>query len=150
NSDESRASRFACRASANFAKRLECGAFTAALVLPGAELRRCVEECFTFALTPAQAQSLTRPAATASHPTRRAGASAAGGRGTERENHLPPHTKTCDWICRTITRKTRAVRTLFLLPGGEGQDEGERHNHSRLGLRLNSSPHPKAVLKPRA
>ena len=30
-----------------------------------------------------------------------------------------------DWICRTLIRKTRSVRLLFLLPGGEGQDEGE-------------------------
>jgi hypothetical protein len=31
-----------------------------------------------------------------------------------------------DWICRTLIRKIRNVRLLFLLPGGEGQDEGDR------------------------
>jgi hypothetical protein len=30
-----------------------------------------------------------------------------------------------DWIGRTPIRKTSSVRGLFLLPGGEGQDEGE-------------------------
>ena len=29
-------------------------------------------------------------------------------------------------ICRTLARKTSSVRWPFLLPGGEGQDEGER------------------------
>ncbi len=28
-------------------------------------------------------------------------------------------------MCRTLIRKTKNVRLLFLLPGGEGQDEGE-------------------------
>jgi hypothetical protein len=30
-----------------------------------------------------------------------------------------------DWICRTPIRETSSVRWLFLLPRGEGQDEGE-------------------------
>jgi hypothetical protein len=30
------------------------------------------------------------------------------------------------WICRTHTRKTRSLRLLFFLLGGEGQNEGER------------------------
>ena len=32
--------------------------------------------------------------------------------------------KTCDWICRMVIRRTGNMRTLFLLPGGEGQVEG--------------------------
>jgi hypothetical protein len=31
-----------------------------------------------------------------------------------------PTAKARDWICRTLIRNTRAVRHLFLLPGGEG------------------------------
>jgi hypothetical protein len=50
----------------------------------------------------------------------------------EKENRSPSHAKTCDWICRTGIRKTKDGQWLFLLPGGEGQDEGERSNHSRL------------------
>ena len=34
----------------------------------------------------------------------------------------------CDWSCRTVIRNTRNGLRLFLLHGGEGQDEGERHN----------------------
>jgi hypothetical protein len=32
-----------------------------------------------------------------------------------------------DWIGRTPNRETSSVRLPFLLPGGEGQDEGESH-----------------------
>jgi len=46
--------------------------------------------------------------------------------------------KARDWICRTIIRNTRTVRPLFLLPGGEGQDEGDPRrilSHARLASR---------------
>jgi len=46
----------------------------------------------------------------------------------ERENHLPPLENSFDWICRTVSRKTRNVQMRFLLPGGEGQVEGGRKN----------------------
>ena len=41
----------------------------------------------------------------------------------------------CGWICGAVIRKTRDGQRLFLLPGGEGQDEGERHTNlpGRLG-----------------
>jgi hypothetical protein len=42
----------------------------------------------------------------------------------ERENPSPSPSKTCDWICRTALRKSLGVRSLFPLPGGEGQGEG--------------------------
>jgi len=43
-----------------------------------------------------------------------------------------------DWFCRTFIRKTRNVRLLFLLPGGEGQDEGGQNTISIL---LFAHPH---------
>jgi hypothetical protein len=67
---------------------------------------------------PGQTQSLTRPAATLSHPM---------GEGLERENCSPFLVKTYDWICRTVIRKTRNAQLLFPLLGGEGQGEGGRN-----------------------
>ena len=51
----------ASRASADLEKRLDCGAFTAALVPPGAELGRCVDKCFTVPIIPPLTRS--RPSA---------------------------------------------------------------------------------------
>ena len=43
----------------------------------------------------------------------------------ERENRSPSHSNTCDWICGADIRKTRRTQSLFPLPQGEGQGEGE-------------------------
>src|SRR5580658_455076 len=45
-----------------------------------------------------------------------------------------------DWICRTCIRKTRDQRLLFLLPGGEGQDEGEPKNTLPISFAFPASP----------
>ena len=52
----------------------------------------------------------------------------------ERENRLQPLSKTCDWICRTRTRKTETPRSLFPLPEGEGQGEGKRDRQISLSV----------------
>src|SRR6266571_3002120 len=35
----------------------------------------------------------------------------------EKENRSPPHSKTCDWICRTAIGKAEDGQRLFLLLG---------------------------------
>ena len=44
----------------------------------------------------------------------------------ESGNRSPSHWNSRDWIWQSGIRKTRNAQRLFLLPGGEGQDEGER------------------------
>jgi hypothetical protein len=43
-----------------------------------------------------------------------------------------------DWICRTTFRKTKSAQSLFLLPGGEGQDEG---GQNIISILLFTHPH---------
>jgi len=43
----------------------------------------------------------------------------------ERENSRPSLSKTHGWIRRTVILESRIARTLFPLPGGEVQGEGE-------------------------
>src|SRR6185369_8583374 len=45
-----------------------------------------------------------------------------------RGNRSPSHRNSRDWICWRHSQ-TSDAQPLFLLPGGEGQDEGERHIH---------------------
>src|SRR5258705_122598 len=47
------------------------------------------------------------------------------------ENRLPSLSKTCCWICRTVTRKTMVGQSLLALPAGEGGGEEERAESSR-------------------
>ena len=42
----------------------------------------------------------------------------------KKENLSPFFENSRDWICRTFIGRTTNMRWLFLLPGGEGQDEG--------------------------
>jgi hypothetical protein len=46
----------------------------------------------------------------------------------ERENRLPSHNISSDWISRKSIRKEQSIRLLFPLPGGEGQGEGGCNN----------------------
>ena len=43
----------------------------------------------------------------------------------ERENRSPSQSKTCDWIYGADVRKPRHGESLFPLPAGVGQGEGE-------------------------
>jgi len=74
-----------CRTSSNYAKRLECGAFTA----------------FTAAFSCVEivCHALPQP----------------GLLPKEKENRSPSHSKTCDWIRRTGIRKTRDGQLLLTL-----------------------------------
>jgi hypothetical protein len=45
----------------------------------------------------------------------------------EREKPSPLLSKTCGWVGRVDDRSTQRKQTLFPLPGGEGQGEGESH-----------------------
>ena len=69
----------------------------------------------------------------------------------EGESFPPLFEMSRGWIDWTGIRKTRDGQLLFLLPAGEGQDEGERQNPldpvSRVGfaeeeVSLNARPHP--------
>ena len=86
-----------------------------------ASWRLCVEECFTLSLIPAFSRRRIVLRLTEIRATGFAGEVFANQR----------------------------VRMLFLLPGGEGKDEGERHNHLKpfvtvrgKEVRLNARPHP--------
>ena len=46
----------------------------------------------------------------------------------ERQKHLKSHRIARDWICRTAFQESKSGCSLFLLPGGEGQCEGERQH----------------------
>jgi len=57
------------------------------------------------------------------------------GRGPERENHSPPHGKLRDWICWTVSRKTRIGQQAFPLLGERIKGEGGRNTLIKiLGL----------------
>jgi hypothetical protein len=39
----------------------------------------------------------------------------------------------CDWISAIVVQQSENIESLFLLPAGEGQDEGERDDIPNVG-----------------